>query len=140
MAFNSDLYAWKDMSIVLDGRTVTGVQAVKYKVSSDDAPVFGAGKKALAIMSGNESVEGSITLLQPELELLQAAAQAARPGAKFTDFYHELVCSYENGFGKAVTDVIKYVKFTEFEKGMEQNDKEMPVEISFLALDVEYNV
>lgn len=139
MSFSTQQYAFKDLKIVLLGRTLVGFQGIKYKVATDKEPVFGRGNKALAIQSGNERVEGELMLLQSELELLIAAVKTAQPGKKITDIAFDLVVGYGDG-NTSVTDIVKGAQFTEYEKGMEQEDKFMQVTLPFLALDVEENV
>lgn len=139
MAFSTAQYAFKDINVVILGRTLIGFQGVKYKVISEKEPVFGRGKKALAIQDGNERIEGELMLLQSELELLRSTIRTANPAAKITDVSFDIVVSYGDG-NSAVTDVIRSAKITEYEKGMEQNDKFMQISLPFLALDLNEGV
>lgn len=136
MAFSTDQYAWKDISVNVLGRTLQGIKEVRYKVTSDDERVYGRGNKALAIQKGNESVEGQLMLLQSEYEQFRATVKAANPLNKPTDVYFDIIVTYGQG-NSAVTDIIKSAKFTEYEKGMSQEDKFMEITLPFIALDVE---
>lgn len=139
MAFNSKQYAWSNVSVNLLGRTLVGIRGVSYSVSTDKEPVFGRGRKALAIQTGNETIEGEIILLQSELEALNAAVKSVNPLNKITDVSFDLVVSYSDGT-TSTTDIIKGVELTEYEKGLGQEDKFMEITIPFLALDVQEGV
>jgi len=138
MGFSSKQYAWSDVKINLLGRTLVGVRGVSYKVSVDKEAVFGRGKKALAIQSGNETIEGELMLLQSELVALNTAVKAINPLYKITDVSFDLVVSY--GDNITTTDIIKGVEFTEYEKGLEQEDKFMEITLPFVALDLQEGV
>jgi len=139
MAFNSNEFAWKDISVVFLGKTVTAIQGIKYKVSKEKEHFYGRGSKPLGIQSGNEKYEGTLTLLQSEVETLTKAIQAINSKYNLTDISFDIPIVYGSGT-KAVTDIIKAVEITEYEKGMEQNDKFMKIELPFVAVDIEYNV
>jgi hypothetical protein len=136
--FSSDEYAWKDMSVVVAGRKVTGIQGVKYKPATEKEYVFGAGNKPRAVATGNKTFEGEITLLQNEVERLNLAAQDALsdPLSDLTDLPGvDIVITYNQG-QRVRTDMLLGVHFQDFEMGMEQNDKFMTITIPFMALDV----
>lgn len=139
MAFNTKEYTWSDVRVVLLGRELTGIQAVSYKMAQDKEPVYGRGNEPLAIQSGNKSFEGSITLLQSELEALLAAVKAVNSLYHLTDISFDLVVSYGNGASSS-TDIIQSVEITEFDKGMGQTDKSMKIELPFLATGIKYGV
>jgi hypothetical protein len=132
-------FAFKDIRVRLLGRDIVGLQDIKYKVMSEGERVYGRGNKALGIQEGNESVEGTITILQSEFEALQAAVRTASPTSKVTDVRFDVVVTYGEGL-TAVTDVVQTVKITEYEKGMAQNDKFKAIEMPFIALGVLENV
>jgi hypothetical protein len=100
--------------------------------------MFAKGRKAHSIQSGNESVTGSITFTQSQLEALEVATGGNVLAAKV-----DIVVSYgaELNTGSAVsavisTDIIVGAEFTEYEKGMSQGDKFMEIAMPFLALDI----
>ncbi len=136
---NTKEYAWSDVKINLLGRTVIGVQGVSYKTSVEKEPLFGRGNKPLRLQSGNYTFEGEIMLLQSELEALRTAVKTINPLYKITDISFDLVVSYGDGL-TAVTDIVLGCEITEYEKGMEQNDKFMKITLPFMALDVQEGV
>lgn len=135
MAFNSKEFTYADINVTILGRNITGLRGIKYKVTTNKERLYGRGKKALAIQSGNEEVEGEIMLLQSELTALTLAAKAANPLNKITDISFDIVVSYGQGT-TARTDIIIGAELTEYEMGMEQDDKFMEISIPFMALDI----
>lgn len=137
--FNSKEYEWNNVEVVMLGRVVTGIRGVTYKESQEKEPVYGRGNKPRAIQAGNKSYEGSISLLQSELEALQDVAGA---GASIVDIpAFDITVAYvpKNG-GAVVVDIIKNVEFTECEKSLKQGDKFMEIELPMIALDIDRNV
>lgn len=139
MPFNSKQFAYADVKVVLLGRTLEGFLGVKYSVKTDKSRLYGRGKKALSIQSGNEEIEGSLTMVQSEVEALRAAVRAANPLAKITDISFDIVVTYGDTL-TAVTDIIRGCEFTEYEKSLKQNDKYMEIELKFIALDIDEGV
>lgn len=137
MAFNTKQYAWSDVRVVLLGRELTGIQGISYKVSQEKEPVYGRGVNPLSIQSGNKSFEGSLTLLQSELEALEAAVKAVNPQYHLTDVSFDVVVSYGDGASSS-SDVIQSVEITEYEKGIEQADKYMTIELPFMATGIKF--
>lgn len=134
--FNSDVYAWKDLSVVMLGRTITGIQGLTYNLSTEKELVFGSGQNPLAVKAGNKSVEGEIMLLQYEYEALDTAIKAALgPDADVTDVQLDIVASYGDGTTPK-THVVVGASFTEVPLGMEQNDKFMSITMPFIALSL----
>ena len=135
--FESKQYAWSNIEIVMLGRPVTGIRGVSYKASQEKEVVYGRGDKPRSIQHGNKSFEGSLTLLQSEIEALLTASGKGKNIVDIPAF--DIVVAYvPNGVGNIITDIIKNVEFTEVEKSLKQGDKFMEIELPFIALDVEY--
>jgi len=135
---NGREYEWADISVVLGGLPIIGFRAVSYKVEREKEPLFAKGRKAHSIQAGNESVTGSLTFTQSQLEALELAAGGNLLTAKV-----DIVVSYgaelnapSVASAAISTDVIIGAEFTEYEKGMSQGDKFMEIEMPFLALDI----
>lgn len=138
MAFNSAEYAWKDVFVFIDGNPIGGIQNIEYTQSTENEYVYGRGSAPRAIQEGNESYEGTITLLQSEYEALREATQAA--GYKnITKVFFTISVSYAIGTN-IQTDVVQQLKITEIPKSLAQNDKFMTIELPFMALGVKENV
>lgn len=135
---NGREYEWADISVVAGGVPIAGFRAVSYKREREKEAMFAKGRKAHSIQSGNESVTGSITFTQSQLEALEVATGGNLLTAKL-----DIVVSYgaelnASSAASAVisTDIIVGAEFTEYEKGMSQGDKFMEIEMPFLALDI----
>ena len=137
--FNSKQYSWANVKVNLFGRVVIGVRGVKYKISQEKEPVYGAGDKPLGIQAGNKSYEGELVLLQSELEAIQRAAGV---GNDITDIpaFDIQISYFDKRTGSLVNDAIKFAEFTEAEKGMSQGDKYMEVTLPWIALDIQKNI
>ena len=134
--FDSREYEWADVTVVMAGRDVTGIRGVSYTASQEKEALYAKGNKPHGIQRGNKSYEGSIRILQSELEALNAAA-----GGDVLDVSFNLVVAYGNpSKGDVIrTDLIRGVEFTEEPKSINQNDKFMEIELSFIAIDVVNN-
>lgn len=135
---NGREYEWADISLIVGGAPIVGFRAVSYKREREKEAMFAKGRKAHSIQSGNESVTGSITFTQSQLEALEVATGGNVLTAKV-----DIVVSYGaelNATSVASTaistDVITGAEFTEYEKGMSQGDKFMEIPMPFLALDI----
>lgn len=129
-------YAWQHITVRALGKNFVGIRGVKYKRTSDNELLHGRGRKAIAIQQGNESCEGEIVVLQSELEALIFSLGVI----SLTQVRFDLVVTYDDGEGTVVTDLIKSVQVSEYEKGMNQGDKFMEITIPFLALDIQENI
>ena len=94
--------------------------------------MYGKGTQPLMIKAGNESVEGTITLLQNELEKLQDAYRTTP--AAFTAF--DIQIAYLNDLGQLVRYSLTGCQFTESPMSIKQNDKRMEVALPFMALAI----
>ena len=135
---NGREFEWADISLIIGGVPIVGFRAVTYKRVREKEPLFAKGRKAHSIQSGNESVTGSITFTQSQLEALEVATGGNVLTAKV-----DIVVSYGAELNTAAvvkstisTDIIIAAEFTEYEKGMSQGDKFMEIEMPFLALDI----
>lgn len=131
--FNSKEYEWSDITLIVAGRVVTGVRAIKYTRKQEKELLYAKGNKPHSIQRGNKSNEGTLTLLQSELEALNLAA-----GGDVLDIQFNIVCSYGNPLKGDVihTDLVKGVELTEIPKGMSQGDKFAEIELPWIALDI----
>lgn len=131
--------SWKDVSVIVLGRTIRGIEDVKYKPTVEKEYLYGRGNKPIGIQTGNFKAEGKLTIHQSEYDELIQAIQSASPGSGLGDIAVDIVVSYDNDNGAATTDIIKGAEFSDLgERGMAQNDKYMKMELSFMALDILY--
>lgn len=131
--FNSREYEWADVTVVMAGRDVTGIRGVSYTPSQEKEALYAKGNKPHGIQRGNKSYEGTIRILQSELDALNAAA-----GGDVLDVSFNIVVAYGNpSRGDVIrTDLLSGVEITSVPKGLNQNDKFMEIELPLIMLDV----
>jgi hypothetical protein len=135
---NGREYEWADISAYIGAIPISGFKAVSYKREREKEAMFAKGRKAHSIQSGNETITGSITFTQSQLEALELVAGGNLLAAKI-----DIVVSYgaeldaaSAGAAAITTDVIVGAEFTSYEKGMGQSDKSMEIAMPFIALDI----
>ncbi len=134
-SFNSEQYGWSDITVQAGNRILTGIQSVRYKESQEKGYVYGKGNTPLSIQRGNKTYEGSIKILQSELDKLIADA----PNKSILDIRNLTISvGYENALGGASVDNLIGVEFTDAEKAMEQNKQFMEVELAIMFLSIQH--
>lgn len=134
MAFDTREYEWADVTLILGGRDVTGVRGVKYSEKVEREALYAKGRYPHSIQSGNASYDGELTMLQSEYEALVIAGKGSIMRLKGLT----AVVSYGDAAnGDAIiTDSIEGIYFTEANKEIKQNDKNMEIVIPFVATRV----
>ncbi len=135
---NGKQYEWAHIDTVVMGRPVIGLRGIDYKKSREKEPLYGRGYKAIGIQKGNEKCEGTLTVLQSELEAMCRAAGSRLDVTELPPI--DITVSYVPEDGTPIVDLIRGVEFTETPKGMKQGDKNAEHALPFVALDIEYNV
>lgn len=133
MNFNSKEYEWSDVTVVMAGRSVTGIRGISYTPAQEKEALYAKGNKPRAIQRGNKSYSGNVTILQSELDALTKAA-----GGDILDISVDLIVAYGNpSKGDVIkTDRLVGAEFTEVPTGMNQNDKFMEIQLPIIMLDV----
>jgi hypothetical protein len=129
---NGRQYEWADLTLVLAGRDVAGFRGAEYGPTQEKEAVYGKGNKPLSIQKGNKAYEGTLTLLQSELETLVILG-----GGSILDLNLDAVLCYGNPAKGDVMIVDKLfgIQFTEEKRSLNQNDKFMEVSLPFVYLD-----
>jgi hypothetical protein len=134
---SSKQFEWNDISVVILGKIVTGITNIEIEAKQDKEAVYGRGNKPLAIQSGKKTYEGSITLLQSEYAALLAAAKAVNVSYDVTDIGFDITWNFNRTIdGAAETYNIKGAEITSAKLGLGNDDKNMEVELPFMALDL----
>lgn len=134
--FNSKEYEWSDITAIVAGRPVTKIRAISYVKKQEKEALYAKGNKPHSIQRGNKSYETSLTLLQSELEAIEAAS-----GGDVLDASFNVIISYGNpSKGDVIkTDLIEGNEITEVPKGMNQGDKFSEHELPGIALNIKNN-
>jgi hypothetical protein len=139
MSFNSSEYAWSDLQIVMLGRKVIGARGIEYKASQEKEAIYASGNAPRGIGRGNKSYEGTLTVLQSELQALEVAAGKGNDILDLRNITITVAYAPTDG-GQISTDILEFVEFTESSKSMKQNDKFMEIAIPFKCLNINKNV
>lgn len=139
MAFNSSEFAWKDLSITAMGMVFEAVTEIEYDVEVEKKHTYGRGSKPRGITQGNEKPTGTLTVKQSLLESLIKTAQLSNKNAKLTDISFDIQIHYLKGTD-LVKDRIIGAEVTKQGKSFKQGDGEMVSKLSFLAMDINYNI
>lgn len=132
--FNSREYEWSDMTLILGGKPIIGIQSVKYTAKQDKKLVYGKGNKPQKIGKGNISYEGELGVLQSELETLKLLAK----DRSILSLQLDAIVSYGNPTegDVLVTDQLVGIQFTEEAKELKQGDTNMEIKLPFIFLDL----
>lgn len=137
--YSSKQYAWVDITVVLLGKSVTGLRAIEYKSKRQKEVLFATGKKGLGIQMGKKEYEGTITVLRSELIAMNAAAKA-KGYDDVTDLEFDIIVSYISETGVVQTDKVINASITEAPNSIKEGDLYSEHALPFIACDVEYNV
>lgn len=138
-AFNTNEFAWKDISINILGITISGVTNVKYSTEKGKEYLYGKGDDPLAVQHTNKGYPGEITLFQSVIEALEDAAKKVNPNFDVTDVDFDIIVAYGVGITTR-TDIIKGASIEKYEKGMAQGDPNMEVTLTFKAIGIQRGV
>ena len=131
--FNSRQYEWADVSLVLGGRDLTGIRAIKYTEKMEREAVYAKGRNPHSIQTGNASYDGEISVLQSEYEALVLAGNGSIMGLSLD----AIVAYGSQESGSIITDRVVGIRFTEAAKEMKQGDKFMEMKLPFICIDVQ---
>ncbi len=132
---NGTEYAWEDVQIVVEGKAtpLTGVQEIKYKATKVHENIKGRGNKPVAMGRGQEDYEGSLKILQSELEAMQDAlgtdSLTTRKPFLISVGYAPLV-------GAKRTDVLMGCRIKEVERSIGTDDTHMVVELPLAIFSI----
>lgn len=137
MAFDSREYEFADITCLAGGNDIIGFRGVKYVKKIEREALFAKGRKAHSIQSGNESVEGEITVTTSELNKLIDAGKGS-----ILSLNIDLQVSFGNpSNGDAIRhNRVVSARFTEEPEEWKQGDKFAEHTLPFLALDVKKNI
>lgn len=138
MAFNSKEYSYCDVQATILGRPLTGLRGIEYTAKKSKEALFGAGVNPKSIQHGRREYEGTLTVLQSEMEALNRAAKEAGY-TDCLDLEFDIVVTYTSG-ETVTTDIIRCASITEFPKGMKEGDLNSEHALPFIALGIDTNL
>lgn len=139
VVINQREYAWGDVRIFIFGQAVMGIRSIEYKKSKNKDYVRGAGRQPRGIQHGEYSCEGTVGILQSELEAMNRTAQANGYDS-ILDVDFDIVVSYGTENGVISVDKICVASIKEMPMGMKGEDLYAQIDLPFIALDIQTNV
>lgn len=138
---NGRQYEFADISLVLGGRDVCGLRGISYKEKQDKEVIYGKGNRPLSIQKGNISYEGTVTMLQSEVDTLKELARTKHGRASLMALNLNAVVCYGNPAqgDVMITDRIFDIQFTEEPKEYKQGDKFAEIALPFICTDIQYH-
>lgn len=133
---NGTEYAWEDIDIVLLGKILIGVTEINYKAKKEQVKIYGRGKDPVAYGRSRNEYEASITLLQSEVEALQASLPRGKTLMDIEPFDITVSYAYQ---GNVVVDILRSCTFVEFEKKMKTGDTHMEIAIPLNVGKIDFN-
>ncbi len=133
MKVDSRNFSWSEVEIRVAGLLLTAVQGITFNNKREFEYLYGKGSSPLAIKGGNESTDGSVTVLQGDLEALKDRA----PNGDLTLLSNvDIQAAFRNVEGSMVRYSLMGVQFTENQIEINQNDKQVKVQVPFMALSL----
>lgn len=137
MAFDSREYEWADLTLILGGKDITGVRAVKYTEKIEREAIYAKGRQPHSIQSGNIMYEGEITMLGSEYEKLVKAGK----GSVLSLALDGLFALGNPVAGDAlITNRAQGIRFMEASKEFKQGDKFQEITLPFVCLNIQNQV
>ncbi len=125
---------WADISVMFGGAEIAKLTGIAYKAKKDKVALHAQGDSPISIQGGNRTYEGTLKVLKGAVDAMNAAAVSAG-GKDLLDIQTDIVVTYKPAGTRPVqTDTLVGVEITEFQKGMEQGAKSMPVSLPFVYL------
>lgn len=138
MTFNSEEYAFNDITLVMLGRPVITLRRVRYKVMQEKENIYAKGKLPIARGRGNLMFEGDLTILHSDLRALLNTVGGGDNILSIKPF--DIVVNYGPLVGVQSTDILKYVEFLEQEIDVKDGDKFTEIPLPILIGDIQFNV
>lgn len=139
VVINKREYAFGDLAVYMFGQCVGGLRGIEYKPTKTKDYVRGMGRNPRGIQHGERSYEGTLTILQSELDAMNRTA-VAKGHKDLLDVDFDIVVTYSTDSGTVVTDKVCCASISELPKGMKTGDLFSEHALPFIALDVQFDV
>jgi hypothetical protein len=137
MAFSAKECAWSQTSIQMLGRKIEGLKGFEFNKEIEKELLYAAGQKPIDITEGNEKVDGSITVLKHEMDMLTDAAQTAGYDDLIKVPYTLILitCAFKLNPTSPIRIIeVSGVSFTKWSVGQQHNAKFTDVPLPFIAM------
>lgn len=133
---NGREFSWEELSAAINGRVIEGIQGIEYTTETAHYNIKGRGKGNVAISVGQDDCDGSITLLQSEVEAIQASVP---PGGKITRLVFDVTVGYvPEVAGVPVFDRLLGCRIKKLTKAYKNSDGFMVCDLPLMIYDIQY--
>ena len=123
-----------DSSTVIGGRTVEGLTAINFDVTSEKTNQYGASGRVYSRARKKKTYEGSMTLYYREARAMVDSVIGATDLTDVPPF--DLVMMIRSTEGELVKQILKDVEFTAHPTNMEEDGEDIEVEAPFIFTQV----
>jgi hypothetical protein len=135
MFFDSKECAWADMSILFNGKQIAKIKHVKFGKKQEKDELYAEGDQPHSIQRGNVSYTGELEVFKNVLDQVnEAVAIAGYEDILDVENVTLNVSFKASGLRKLKLYTLIGVEFTEYEIGLSQGDKSIPVKLPFKFL------
>jgi hypothetical protein len=132
-------YSWNEYRCFMGGKFVTGIRGFSYKKSRAVEPIYAEGDEPVDVGFGNYAYEGSVKILQNELEAIILAGGGDPFKLPPFSIAHSYIPS-NSPSKKVIIDMCEGCYFTEIEKAMEQGATFMEISTPLHIGKIKHNV
>lgn len=136
---NGQEYAWEDIQVGIGGlgEPLGGILGIEYGVKREHKNLGGRGADPHSMIRGNKEYEGTITLLQSEVERMQRAF-GSKPLTDRPPF--PITVAYAPETGDKTVDALVACRIGEVKKAYKREDMGMVVDLPLIIFRIDYNV
>jgi hypothetical protein len=141
MAINGNQYAWEDIQVVMQAlrnAPIEGITEIKYSSEKNHTVIYGRGSDPVSLGRGQKKYEASMTILQDELEALQASLPAGKDITDIPAF--TITVAYAPEGGVQVVDQLTNVRIKKVEKAFKNEDDHMSVPLELVVGKINFNI
>lgn len=136
---NNREYSYGDIRVLIFGQEIQGIRGIEYKAKKAKEAFYGAGNTARGIQHKRREYEGTITILQSDLQALNRSAKLS--GYKdILDVDFDILFCYLSDDGILTTDRVICASISELPFGMKEGDSLSEHALPFVAIDMEFSI
>ncbi|MFC5408011.1 hypothetical protein ACFPMF_01730 [Larkinella bovis] len=132
-AMDTRLYSWSQTEIRIGGLLAIGIIGAQWDAKQEKEFIYGKGNEPLAIKSGNKSYEGTLTLLQNDLERIFDANPLAEGDINRISPF-EVQITFRNEYDQMVNYTLFGCQFNSSPMNAQQNMKRMEIALPIMYL------
>lgn len=124
---NSREYAWQDVTVIVGGKVLTGVQSVSFTESQTKEALYGKGNLPISIQPGRIEYSGELQVTQSELETMCNAGDGS-----LLNLNVDIQVSFGNPPDAIKAFMLQGCQFTEEKRELSNSSTAMEISLPFL--------